>query len=225
MVGTMQNLVGEVLQAAVGNHFRDQLQSMPAVSFIETRQRVQEEAYHHINKKLSDYEVETLGVYIQDVKFPEQLVVVLTQREIANQQIATYRKQQEAEQQRIDMEKTKGTADKQAELAAATVGVEIKTKNAEADGEATFISQTGTTRGAEIKAIGMARAEAFEKQVNALGKENTALVNMVTVLAEKNLKFVPEIVAGGESGLGGLVAMLMKKLAEKRPEENADQQA
>ena len=227
MVGTMQNLVGDVLQAAVGNHFRDRLQSMPAVSFIETRQRIQEEAFEHINRKLSDYEVETLGVYIQDVKFPEQLVVVLTQREIANQQIATYKKQQEAEQQRIDMEKTKGTADKQAELAAATVGVEIKTKNAEArkaeaDGEATYISQTGTAKGAEVKAVGMARAEAFEKQVNALGKENTALVNMITVLAEKNLKFVPEIVAGGEAGLGGLIAILMKKLADRKPEEKSD---
>ncbi|GAH77209.1 unnamed protein product, partial [marine sediment metagenome] len=40
MVGTMQNLVNEVLQAAVGNHFRDKLQSMPAVQFIETRQEV-----------------------------------------------------------------------------------------------------------------------------------------------------------------------------------------
>ena len=44
MVGTIANLVNEVLQAAVGNHFRDKLQSMPAVQFIETRQQVQAEA-------------------------------------------------------------------------------------------------------------------------------------------------------------------------------------
>ncbi len=36
-VGTINNLIDEVLQAAVGNHFRDTLQSMPAVRFIETR--------------------------------------------------------------------------------------------------------------------------------------------------------------------------------------------
>src|SRR5262249_37324448 len=35
IVGTMNNLVNEVLQAAVGNHFRDKLQSMPAIDFIE----------------------------------------------------------------------------------------------------------------------------------------------------------------------------------------------
>ena len=39
MVGTMQNLVNEVLQAAVGNHFRNTLQSLEAVRFIETRAR------------------------------------------------------------------------------------------------------------------------------------------------------------------------------------------
>ena len=41
MVGTMQNLVNEVLQAAVGNHFRNTLQSLEAVRFIETRAQVQ----------------------------------------------------------------------------------------------------------------------------------------------------------------------------------------
>jgi hypothetical protein len=40
--------VDEVLQAAVGNHFRDTLQSMPAVHFIETRQQVQRTAYERI---------------------------------------------------------------------------------------------------------------------------------------------------------------------------------
>ena len=93
MVGTMMNLVNEVLQAAVGNHFRDKLQSMPAIRFIETRQLVQEEAFKHIKEQLDQYRVETRGVYIQDVILPEDLVKVLTQREIANQEIETYKKQ------------------------------------------------------------------------------------------------------------------------------------
>ena len=74
MVGTMPNLVNEVLQAAVGNHFRDKLQSMPAVKFIETRQEVQEEALRAHHDKLNDYEVETKGVYIQDVVSRRDLV-------------------------------------------------------------------------------------------------------------------------------------------------------
>ena len=93
MVGTMRNLVNEVLQAAVGNHFRDTLQSMPAIRFIETRRQVQEEAFTHIREQLEQYQVETKGVYIQDVILPEDMVTVLTHREIANQEIETFKKQ------------------------------------------------------------------------------------------------------------------------------------
>ncbi len=175
MVGTIANLVNEVLQAAVGNHFRDKLQSMPAVQFIETRQQVQQTALDHIREQLNQYEVETRGVYIQDVVLPEELVKVLTQREIANQEKATYRMQQEAQHLRIDMEKAKGTADMQAQLAQAQVGVEIATQLAaarknQADGEATFIAETGRAKSAEVEAVGLARAKGFEAQVRALGQ-------------------------------------------------------
>lgn len=216
MVGTMRNLVNEVLQAAVGNHFRDKLQSMPAIRFIETRQQVQHEALIHIQDQLRQYKIETPGVYIQDVILPPQLVKVLTEREIANQEIETYKKQEEAQRQRIAMEKSKGTADMQRDLAMSQVSVEIKTNNArarmaEADGEAEYIQKTGTAQGAQVRAIGMARAEAFKAQVQALGQMPTALVNMANALAEGKNKFVPEVlVAGGGGSMDGLASILSR---------------
>jgi hypothetical protein len=222
MVGTMLNLVNEVLQAAVGNHFRDKLQSMPAIRFIETRQQVQEEAFAHIKEQLDQYKVETRGVYIQDVVLPEDLVKVLTEREIANQEIETYKKQRAAQDERIAMENAKGTAEMQADLAKSKVGVDIKTNNAnarteEARGEAEFIRQTGTARGAEVEAVGLARARGYEAQVRALGSNATALVNIVTSLADGTSKFVPDIlVASGSNGggaLDGLAATAMRYLA------------
>lgn len=222
MVGTMLNLVNEVLQAAVGNHFRDKLQSMPAIRFIETRQQVQEEAFQHIKEQLDQYRVETRGVYIQDVILPEDLVKVLTEREIANQEIDTYKKQRAAQDERIAMENAKGTAEMQADLAKSKVGVDIKTNNAnarteEARGEAEFIRQTGTARGAEVEAVGLARARGYEAQVRALGSNATALVNVVTSLADGTSKFVPDIlVASGANGggaLDGLAATAMRYLA------------
>ncbi|HTZ73260.1 MAG TPA: SPFH domain-containing protein [Candidatus Aquilonibacter sp.] len=222
MVGTMMNLVNEVLQAAVGNHFRDKLQSMPAIRFIETRQQVQEEAFKHIKDQLDQYRVETRGVYIQDVILPEDLVKVLTEREIANQEIETYRKQRSAQEERIAMENSKGTAEMQADLAKSKVGVDIKTNNAnarteEARGEAEYIRQTGTARGAEVEAVGLARARGYEAQVRALGSNATALVNVVTALSEGTSKFVPDIlVTSGSNGGGafdGLAATAMHYLA------------
>ncbi len=217
MVGTMSNLVNEVLQAAVGNHFRDKLQSMPAVTFIETRQEVQKEAFGHISQQLAEYQVETKGVYIQDIQLPEALVAVLTQREIANQEIQTYQKQQAAEEQRITMEQAKGTADMQSQLAKSKVNVDIEVNNASAqkakgEGEASYIRQTGTAKGAEVEAVGLARAKAYQAQVEALGQSPTALVNAITVLAERGIKLVPEtLVMGGNGGgaIEGLAATLM----------------
>jgi len=217
MVGTMQNLVNEVLQAAVGNHFRNKLTSMPAVSFIETRQMVQQDAYEHIRTKLEEYQVETKGVYIQDVILPEELVRVLKDREIANQEIETYRRQKQAEDMRIDRERSAGLADQQKALAQAEVNVSIKENNAkarkaEADGEAAYVSQTGTAKGAEVRAVGMARAEAFKAQVDALGQQNTALVNAITSIAEKGAKFMPDILVLGGSSLDGATAALTEFL-------------
>jgi regulator of protease activity HflC (stomatin/prohibitin superfamily) len=218
MVGTIANLVNEVLQAAVGNHFRDKLQSMPAVQFIETRQQVQQSALDHIRTQLTQYEVETRGVYIQDVVLPQELVLVLTQREIANQEKATYQMQQEAQRLRIDMEKAKGTADMQAQLAQAQVGVEIATQTAaarkkQADGEATYIAETGRAKAAEVEAVGLARAKGFEAQVRALGQGPTAVINVTTALAERGVKIMPEILAvGGGGTLEGVGASLMKYL-------------
>jgi len=222
-VGTMYNLVNEVLQAAVGNHFRDKLQSMPAIKFIETRQDVQAEAFAHISQQLAEYQVETKGVYIQDVILPEDMVRVLTQREIAFQEIETYQKQRAAEEQRIAMEQAKGTADMQAKLAQSRVNVEIETNNAnaqkaKAEGEATYIRETGAAKGAEVEAVGLARAKAYDAQVQALGQGPTALVNAITVLAEKQAKFVPDIlVAGGGGSLDGLAASVMKYLGTMTP--------
>ena len=77
MVGTMLNLVNEVLQSAVGNYFRNTLQGLAAVSFIQTRQEVQDQAERYITEYLGKYSVETKGVYIQDVVLPDDLVQVL----------------------------------------------------------------------------------------------------------------------------------------------------
>jgi hypothetical protein len=230
MVGTMRNLVSEVLQSAVGNHFRNTLQALEAIKFIETRREVQAAAFEAITRYLSQYEVETKGVYIQDVAFPEALVVVLTQREIANQEKATFEEQQRAETSRIEMEKAKGTANMQSQLASAQVGVQIKTNEAqareqEAKGEAAYVQLTGEAEGARRQAIGLgeakatealglARAIGFNAQKEALGGPATAVVAVANAVADGHITVVPEVLVtgGGGGSFDGLAATLMRYL-------------
>src|SRR4029450_3835595 len=126
MVGTMQNLVNEVLQSAVGNYFRNKLQTLGASEFIEKRDEVQHAAEDYIQQYLSRYEVETRGVYIQDVVFPQDLVVVLTTREIATQERQTFAQQQAAQEARGGLGQRRGGADMQGQLAQANVSVDIE---------------------------------------------------------------------------------------------------
>ena len=109
----------------------------------------------------------------------------------------------------------------QAELAKSKVGVDIKTNNAaarseEGSGEAEYIRLTGTARGAEVEAVGLARAKGYQAQVAALGSTATALVNVIGSLSDGHTKFVPDIlVTGGGNGgsaIDGLAAAAMRFL-------------
>ncbi|HXA16042.1 MAG TPA: SPFH domain-containing protein [Thermoanaerobaculia bacterium] len=221
-VGSMENLINEVLQAAVGNYFRDTLQGMPAVRFIQERSKVQIEAQAYITGHLKRYDVETPGAYIQDIVLPVNLVAVLQQREIANQEIETFKKRKEAEDERVSMEAAKGTADMQKELAASQVSIKINENKAqarmkEAEGEASYLTQVGRARAVETEAKGLALAAGLKAQQDAVGKEGTTLVNVVSQLAQGGNRFVPEIlIVGGEGGgiIGGVGAQLMKLLGD-----------
>jgi len=220
IVGSMKNLVNEVLQAAVGNHFRDKLQSMQAIDFIENRQAVQAQAQEHIANKLKEYRVETRGVYIQDVVFPAQLVQVLTAREIANQQQKTFEAEKQAQDKRLNLEASRGKADMQSELAKSTVGIDIAKNKAEAvkagaDGDAYQLTNVGRAKAVETEAQGLAVAKGLEAQQLAIGKDQTTVVNVAKALAGGTQHFMPENLAltlGGEAGFSGLTPLLMKYL-------------
>jgi hypothetical protein len=206
---------------------------------------VQQQAYTAIREYLSLYEVETKGVYIQDVAFPGELVDVLTRREIANQEKATFSEQQRAQTVRIEMEKAKGTADMQAQLAQSAVGVDIKrnqaqAREAEATGQAAFTRLTGQAEAAKVEAIGLAQAKAtealglarargFEEQKKALGPAATALVNSINAVTDGKVTIVPEVlVSGGGGSFEGLAATLIRNLTNgsgdgngSRPEPGA----
>ena len=232
MVGTMQNLVNEVLQSAVGNYFRNKLQTLGATEFIEKRDEVQSAAELYIQSYLSRYEVETRGVYIQDVVFPTDLVEVLTSREIAAQERATFGQQREAQEARVSLEQQRGVADMQAQLAQANVSIDIEKSRASAararaDGEAAVITMTGAAEASRTRdigaanaaaeeALGLARAKGFDAQRRAIGSEQTAMVAALREVGAGHVKIVPDIQVGSDGGgvIGGLGALLMNSLAQ-----------
>jgi uncharacterized membrane protein YqiK len=155
---------------------------------------------------------------------------VLTQREIANQEKATLEEQQRAQMARVEMEKAKGTADMQAQLAQSAVGIgirdnEAQAREAQARGEAAYVELTGRAEATKIEAIGLAegkatealglaRAAGYEAQTEALGQTATALVAVANAVSEGHITVVPEVLVtgGGGGALDGLAATLMRTL-------------
>lgn len=244
MVGTMKNLVNEVLQSAVGNHFRNALQKLSGAEFIKKREQVQIDAEAYVLSYLEKYDVEVKGVYIQDIVFPEDLISVLKQREIAIQQVITYDEERKAQLVRVDLEKQKGTADKQKDLAAAEVSVEInvqvaKANIAEADGKAKVIETTakaeaskiemigGSTAGA-VKALGLAKAEGYKAQVDVLGSENTTSVAIIQAIADGSVNITPNILVNGggsdnSNGMSGIATALIAQVLDGKNKTNKDE--
>ena len=188
--------------------------------FIETRNRVQKEAYDYIKEKLNEYNVETKGIYIQDVVLPKDLVEVRTSREIANQEIETYKKQTEAEVQRVEMEKAKGTANMQEELARRLVSTLARTRQTRVRHRPTVRQPTSPRlappRLPKSKRCSQARAQAGR----CPRTPETALLNALTVASENHLGIMPHILVlgggnGGSPSLEGLAATLTDLVAKK----------
>jgi uncharacterized membrane protein YqiK len=145
-----------------------------------------------------------------------------------------YDAQREAEQKRIELEKTKAHADNQKSLMEATVGVEISSRRAEqrkaeAEGEASYILQTGKAEAEKMRLIGEAQGVAYREQVNALGPQGVALVETLKVIGEKGVRITPDVMAtggGAEGAGGGLGTLLLLNLFrdQMKAGQNADTQ-
>ena len=170
------------------------------------------------------YHVESVSVLISQIILPQELMEIHTRRVIAAQQQAMFIEQQKAEQERIATENTRAKADKQIELVAAQIGVQIadQTKKKtiiEAEGRARAVQVEGEAEGKKILAIGTATAEAYDKQVEAVGQLNLAGIEVTKSIAGAGLKITPDIMVGGADGAGGanvFTAFIAQLLASNR---------
>jgi uncharacterized membrane protein YqiK len=166
---------------------------------------------------------------------------VLTSREIAAQERATFAQQRQAQEARVSLEQQRGVADMQAQLAQANVSIDIETANAQAararaQGQADVIIATGGAEATRTRAIGeaeaaaeqalgLARAKGFAAQTEAIGSSQTALVAALREVSSGHVKIVPDIQVGTEGGgvIGGLGALLMRSLANGDGAQPADE--
>jgi uncharacterized membrane protein YqiK len=245
--GSMQNLVSQVLEPTIGNYFRNSAQDSDVISFLSTRQARQDAAKDAISKVLEMYNVHAVDTLIGDITPPESLMKTLTDRKIAQEEEVTYETQRKAQDQRKTLESAKALADMQGQMVSAQQSVEISQREAEAavkksegqakaielkaaadakakklmaEADAAQIELTGKAEATKIEAIGKSTAEAYEKQVKAMGADNFGKLKVTEMIGQNGIKIIPEIlIQGGDSSNGpinGLLGMeLLKQIQEK----------
>jgi uncharacterized membrane protein YqiK len=178
------------------------------MAYLQNRHEEQERAEARVRAHLLKYHVDVVNVLICHIHLPEELMKTQTEKILAEQRQNMFNAQREAEDKRIQLEKTKSQADNQRDLMAATVGVEIAGKRAEqrkaeAEGEASYILQTGKAEAEKVRLMGEAQGVAYREQVAALGPQGVAVVETLKVIGEKNVRITPDVLASGGSGDGG----------------------
>jgi uncharacterized membrane protein YqiK len=214
-IGSIDRLIQNVMHPLIDSIFRNQASESSAMAYLQNRHEEQERAEARVRAHLLKYHVDVVNVLICHIHLPEELMKTQTEKILAEQRQNMYNAQREAEEKRIQLEKTKAHADNQRDLMAATVGVEIAGKRAEqrkneAEGEAHYILATGKAEAEKVRLMGEAQGVAYHEQVNALGAQGVALVETLKVIGEKGVRITPDVMAsGGGADAGGNIGTLL----------------
>lgn len=207
-IGSIENLIDHVVHPMIDSSFRNQASSSEAMNFMQDRADEQAKAEARTREELEKYHVECVSVLISQIILPQELMEIHTRRVIAAQQQEMFVEQQKSEEKRIDTENTRAKADKQVELVAAQIGVQVAEQTRqktiiEAEGRARAVELEGEAEGKRILATGTATAEAYEQQVAAVGQLNLAGIEVTKAVAAAGLKITPDILVAGSGGDGG----------------------
>lgn len=219
-VGSIENLVKNVIHPMIDSSFRNQASTTKAMDFMQNRKDEQLKAEDYVRNELEKYHVECVSVLICQIILPQDLMDTQTKKIIAQQEVGQYVEQQKAEAGRIDVEKTRATASAQLAVVNAEVAVSVAEQRKKetitlAEGDSQSVRLRGEGEAAAITAKGTAQAAALTAQQKAVGPTNLTLIKLAEQIAQGNVKVMPEILTMGANAEGGLSGMLTKLLAAK----------
>ncbi|MEK6286368.1 MAG: SPFH domain-containing protein [Acidobacteriota bacterium] len=222
-IGSVDRLIQNVMHPLIDSIFRNQASESSAMAYLQNRHEEQERAEARVRAHLLKYHVDVVNVLICHIHLPEDLMKTQTEKILAEQKQHMFNAQREAEERRIQLERTRAQADNQVKLMEATVGVEIAGKRseqrkAEGEGEASYILATGKAEAEKVRLMGEAQGVAYAEQVNAIGPQGVALVEILKVIGEKGVRITPDVMATGGTGdgAGGIGTLLLLNLFRER---------
>ena len=214
--GTVANLINQIVHPLIDSVFRNNAGEKEALDFVSKRETLQDEALEIAKKYFEQYHVEAQKLLIGYINVPEELLKTQTAKQIAAQKQKQFIEEAKAENDRIDVESKKAQANKQGDVMASQLLINIATNEADAARMRAAGKRDATTEEAKgesfrIRTVGEATADAYRAQAEVIGPQNLAAVQIMERVASGHVKVVPDIsvVSGPDSnGVGNLFATL-----------------
>jgi len=226
--GDVRRLITQTLDPILTSYFRDVAQSSNMLDLLTHREDIQRRATEELGKRFKEFDINCIAVLIgrpeskvtnADEDPIERLFDQLRMRRLAEEQISTFAKQEEAAMHLKDLNNAKAAAEKQAELTQTKIDIEVHGNRGEAQlAEAQRLSKRDIARAfgqsrsqellgkgeaARIAQMGLAEAAVSLQKIRAYGDPRLFALNIACDHFAKSAQpIVPErlFVMGGSGG-------------------------
>ena len=210
--GDIKKLVEQTLDPMVSAYFKNIGQTRTLIQLIQDRSNIQLQSSDEMKAKFATYNLELQEVLIGTPTSGapggqiEQILIQLRSRQIANEQVETYERQQSAAVKERELREAEAKAKQQTLLTESSISIEVQSNQGKADyakaqqmaaqiqtlagaeaekvrlmgeGEAKRIKVMADAQAEQAARVGIAQAMAIEEQVRAYGGPQFQLVQQV----------------------------------------------
>lgn len=239
--GDVRRLISQTLDPILTAYFRDVAQSSSMLDLLTKREEIQHRATLELGRRFGDYDINCVAVLIgrpESTAQPgpgredpiERLFDQLRVRRLAEEQKATFAKQEEAAAKLQQLNEANAAAEKQRELTQTRIDIEVagnrgaaqlaeaeslaKRDIARAEGESRAKQLLGAGEASRIAQIGQSEAAVNQQKIAAYGDPRLFALSLLgDQLAKSQQPLVPQqLFALGEGGQNGASGSLLTQL-------------
>lgn len=242
--GDVKRLVEQTLDPMVAAYFKNIGQTRTLIQLIQERSTIQSLASEQMREKFERYNLELEEVLIGTPTSPQgdnQIENILTQlrsRQIAEEQIETYARQEKAAVKERELREAESRARQQQVLTESELSITVQSNQGKAEyqralQQAAQIRALAEAEAEKMARLGIAEAMAIEEKVRAYGGPQFQVTQQVMnrfaeAIETARIDMVPRIAVGGGNGSGGsgqnlmegLLAMLLSERLGADPDGN-----
>ncbi len=211
--GDIKRLVEQTLDPMVSAYFKNVGQTRTLIQLLQDRSEIQQTSSMEMKAKFAHYNLELEEVLIGTPTSGatsgqiEQILNQLRARQLAEEQVETYSRQQKASVKERELRETEAKARQQQALTESEISIEIQSNEGKAEyhralQQAAQIRALAEAEAERAARVGIGQAMAIEEQVAAYGGAQYQVLQQVInrfseAIEKSRVDVVPKIVIGG----------------------------